>query len=283
MNFLNYVKLARIEKPLAILFLFAPCILGIVLANKINPIDINYFYYLSLFLVGSILMRSAGCVINDLIDVKYDKKVSRTKNRILASDKISKKSAIIFTILLLAPSLLILLQLNFKAIIIGLFSFVLILLYPYMKRITYYPQVFLGITFNIGCIISFIAINNELRFEALLLYLALILWTLLYDTIYAFQDLEDDIKIGVKSSAIIFKNNPKKILKILNFIIFLIFIFIGYSLNFRFEYYLAILVADLYSNKLIQSCDFNEPSSCLKTFKNNIFFILIIILAFVIS
>lgn len=279
MNFGNYIKLARLDKPAGILLLFLPCLFGILIAAKYPSDNINFFYFTLLFLVGSILMRSAGCVINDILDAKFDEKVSRTKNRKIASKEVSKKSAIIFTILLLIPSLVILLQFNTSAIIAGLLSFILVIIYPLTKRFTYFPQIFLGLAFNIGAIVAPIAILNIITAEMIFLYIALVIWTLIYDTIYAFQDIEDDLKIGVKSTTMIFKNNPKTILKSLNFAMFLLFILLGYSLTLKWEYYLGILVADLYLNKLILNCDYTDPKKCLSVFKKNINFGLILALA----
>ena len=228
-------------------------------------------------------MRSAGCVINDICDAKFDQQVSRTQNRPIANNQISRKSAIIFTIILLIPSLVILLQFNQKTIIAGFFSFILVLAYPLMKRITYFPQIFLGLTFNIGALIAPIAILNKVSAEMIFLYIALVIWTIIYDSIYAFQDIEDDMKIGVKSTTFIFKENPKNILKSLNFVMFLLLLLTGYSLTLGWEYYVTILVADIYLNNLITKCDYDNPESCLKIFKKNIYFGLLLALAFLLG
>jgi len=279
MNSKNYIKLARLDKPAGILLLFLPCLFGTLLSLKYPSNDINIIYYLILFFFGSVLMRSAGCVINDISDVKFDKNVARTKNRKIANNEVSKKSAIFFTVALLIPSLVILLQFNNKAITAGLLSFILVLIYPLTKRVTYFPQIFLGLTFNIGAIVAPIAIINQVTAEMVFLYIALVIWTVIYDTIYAFQDIEDDIKIGVKSTTLIFQKNPKGILKVLNFIMFLILLLIGYSLSLKWEYYMGIFVADIYLNSLIVKCDYTNPKSCLDSFKKNIYFGLLIALA----
>lgn len=283
MNFKNYIKLARLDKPAGILLLFLPCLFGLLLSLKYPSDDVNIINYTLLFFFGSVLMRSAGCVINDIFDVKFDQKVSRTKNRKIANNDVSKKSAIFFTVALLIPSLVILLQFNTKAITAGLFSFILVLLYPLAKRVTYFPQIFLGLTFNIGALIAPIAILNFITAEMFFLYFALIIWTVIYDTIYAFQDIEDDIKIGVKSTTLVFQNNPKSILKGLNFSMFILFILIGYSLSLNWAYYVSILLADLYLNSLIIKCDYKNPSNCLYTFKKNIYFGFIIAFAILIG
>lgn len=283
MNFRNYLKLARVDKPVGILLLFLPCLFGVLISLQYPYNNVNITYYLLLFFFGSILMRSAGCVINDICDAKFDRQVSRTKDRQIANNVISQKSAIIFTIILLIPSLAILLQFNQKTIIAGFLSFLLVLAYPLMKRITYFPQIFLGLTFNIGALIAPIAILNKITAEMIFLYVSLVIWTIIYDSIYAFQDIEDDMKIGVKSTTLIFKGNPKNILKSLNFVMFLLLLLTGYSLSLEWEYYITILVADIYLNNLIIKCDYNDPKSCLQIFKKNIYFGLLLALAFLLG
>ena len=154
-------------------------------------------------------MRSAGCVYNDIIDKKIDQQVKRTKSRPVASNKVSILNAWLLTILLSFLSLIILFQFNNTAILFGLSSGLLIILYPFMKRITYWPQLFLGIVFNWGVILTFLVFDKNINLEIILIYFSAILWTLGYDTIYGLQDIEDDLKINVKSTAIKFKNNIK--------------------------------------------------------------------------
>jgi len=285
MKFIDYAKLMRLNKPFGITLLFLPCLFGVVLTIK-QLEEINYFLiqnYIALFFVGSGLMRSAGCVINDLFDEKFDQKVARTKARKIASKEVSKVEALMIIFILLSFSLAILLQFNYNTILCGVFSLLLVVLYPLMKRITYYPQLFLGLTFNIGIIIASLAIVNKITFEALILYLAAIIWTLIYDTIYGFQDIEDDMKIGVKSTSIKFRDNPKRILLSLNFIMFVVFIFLGYIGEFKPGYFIVILLLDLYLNCQIKKIDFKNPKSCLKAFKKNFWAGLLILLALILA
>ena len=156
-------------------------------------------------------MRSAGCVINDLFDKKFDEKILRTKNRPLASGKVSRFEALILLGLLLILGFVILLQFNFKTILSGFFALALVATYPLMKRVTHYPQIFLGLTFNFGILMSGLVFLEKITLDFIILYIAGIIWTVIYDTIYAYRDIEDDLKIGVKSTAIKFICEIQKI------------------------------------------------------------------------
>ena len=205
----NFINVTRLNKPIGFLLLFWPCSWGLSLALYFNG-DLNIFlYYLFLFFCGSVLMRSAGCIINDIVDEKIDKKVFRTKNRPIASGLLSKKLAWIYTLILCSLAFLILIQFNFLTICLGIFSMTFVFSYPFMKRYTYFPQLFLAIVFNFSILISWTAAKGIFDNQSLLLYLACIFWTLGYDTIYAYQDKEDDKKIGVKSLAIYLEQNIK--------------------------------------------------------------------------
>jgi 4-hydroxybenzoate polyprenyltransferase len=211
---ISYLKLSRINNPVGIFLLLLPCFCAIALVVKILP-DPNYFILtkiLLLFTIGAILMRSAGCVINDLLDAKFDVKVARTKNRPIALGLISKIEALIFLFLLLVFAFIILMQFNLKTIITGILAFFLVLIYPLSKRITYFPQIILGFTFNLGVFMASFTILNDISCGIIILFLIHLVWTIIYDTIYAFQDLEDDLKIGTKSTAIAFGIKAKIIL-----------------------------------------------------------------------
>lgn len=238
---------------------------------------------LFLFFCGAIIMRSAGCVINDLLDVKFDERVERTRNRPLAAKEISKKNALIFLAFLLACGLIILLKFNLKTILCGIFALALVFAYPMMKRITYYPQIFLGLTFNFGVILSSTALLDQITLSAVILYLALVIWTLIYDTIYAFQDIEDDLRIGVKSSAIAFLQQPRKILNLLSLVMFLLLIILGGLQSFNIRYFITISIAVIYLSYKITNCDFKNPAACLKLFKENVGIGILIALAILVG
>ena len=211
----NYIYLMRLNKPTGFLLLFWPCSWGMAYNLNFLPISSQWFYYLFLFFAGSILMRSAGCIYNDIVDKEIDKKVERTKNRPLASGKINLRNAWILILILCFLSLIILFQLNNKTILFGLSVIFIVLLYPFAKRFTYWPQLILGIVFNFGIILSWLSLNENFMTGIILLYLSGIMWTVGYDTIYALQDVVDDKKIGVKSLALLFDKKTYQFLYII--------------------------------------------------------------------
>ena len=204
-----FIQLTRLNRPIGIMLLFWPCIWGLTLGYFFGTETTLYLKYIILFFLGSVLMRSAGCIFNDIVDRDFDKKVRRTRVRPIASGKISAVEAFIYIILLCSVALLILLQFNLLTITLGMSSMVLAFTYPFMKRLTYWPQLFLGLTFNWGIIMGWTSITNSISIEPIVLYLSAIFWTLGYDTIYGLQDIHDDEIIGVKSTSIKFKNNVK--------------------------------------------------------------------------
>jgi len=210
-RFQAYAILARLDRPIGIWLLLLPSLWSLVLAsgtqNFINAGQLLWLCFL--FTCGAIVMRSAGCVINDLWDRKFDAQVSRTKTRPLASGQLTPVQALKFLALLLSAGLWILLSLNHMTMFLGLLVLPLILLYPLMKRVTHWPQAVLGLTFNFGALMGWSAVTHTLEWQALLLYSAGVLWTLGYDTIYAHQDAEDDALLGLKSTALRFGQNTK--------------------------------------------------------------------------
>ena len=204
-----FIELTRLNKPIGFMLLFWPCSWGLAYAHTINPNLDLFSHYLILFFLGSVLMRSAGCIVNDIVDKDFDKKVNRTKSRPIASGKISVAHSLIYVIILCIIAFYILLQFNMLTIVLGMSSMLLAFTYPFMKRITYWPQLFLGITFNWGIIMAWAAMNNNISVEIIILYASAIFWTLGYDTIYGAQDMSDDEIIGLKSTAIKFKENIK--------------------------------------------------------------------------
>ena len=229
-------------------------------------------------------MRSAGCIINDVFDKDFDAKVFRTKNRPLASGKISVKIAIIYAFSLCFLALLVLLNFNFDTIIISLASMPLAFSYPLMKRFTYWPQLFLGITFNYGVLVGWTSINGEISLIPILLYLGAIFWTLGYDTIYGFQDIEDDEIIGVKSTSLKFKKNPKKFLSLCYFIFIFFFLITGLKLDFNYYFFIIIIMITLHLFFIqIFNFDINNKAKCLEIFKSNNFLGLLILICILIG
>ncbi len=274
-----FIKLTRLEKPIGYMLLFWPCAWGLTLAYDFTSNLNNYFFYLLLFFLGAVLMRSAGCIVNDILDKEFDKKVFRTKNRPIASGQISIKVAIFFTIVLCLLALFVLLNFNQFTIILALGSMPLAFTYPLMKRFTYWPQLFLGVTFNYGLILSWTAIRGEIDIVPIIFYLGAIFWTLGYDTIYGYQDIRDDEIIGLKSTSIKFKGKEKKFLfTCYAFFLFMFFVG-GYLMKLNNTYYILTIIPFIhlffYQMKTFNSKD---PMSCLKVFKSNNFFGLIIFL-----
>jgi 4-hydroxybenzoate polyprenyltransferase len=278
-NQLNlFIELIRLKKPIGFMLLFWPCAWGLTIAYDFNQNLEKYFCFLFLFLIGAILMRSAGCIINDIVDSDFDKKVKRTKNRPIASGKVSKIKGFAYAMVLCGIAFLVLIQFNKFTILMALFSMPLAFTYPLMKRFTYWPQLFLGITFNYGLILAWISITSEISIIPILFYFGAIFWTLGYDTIYGFQDIKDDEIIGVKSASIKFKNEPKKIL-FFSYFIFLVSLFLlGILMNFKTQYYLFLSVPMAHLIIQVKNLDVSLPKVCLKIFKSNNYLGLLILI-----
>ena len=271
MNQINlFIELTRLKRPIGFMLLFWPCLWGLTLVYDFNSDLFNYFFYCALFLSGSILMRSAGCIVNDIADKNFDKKVERTKNRPITSGKVSVKLASTYALLLCGIAFLVLINFNNFTILMALISMPLAFTYPLMKRITYWPQLFLGITFNYGLILAWISISNEISIIPIILYLGAIFWTLGYDTIYGFQDIRDDEIIGVKSTSIKFKNDPKKILFI-SYSLFIISLFlVGISMEFKIYYFLFMIIPILHLLVFqVKKLNTSLTMDCLVKFKSN--------------
>ena len=264
-----FIQLTRLNKPIGFLLLFWPCLWGVTLGYYFNSESDLYLKYIILFFMGSVLMRSAGCIVNDIVDKDFDKKVERTKKRPIASGKISIFNAIIYAVFLCLLAFIILLQFNFLTIILGIGSMSLAFAYPFMKRITYWPQLFLGLTFNWGIIMGWTSLTNNISIEPLMLYIAAIFWTLGYDTIYGLQDMHDDEIIGVKSTSIKFKNNVKVFVgSCYGLFVFLILVmlFIMEINKYLFLLSIPFIISLIYQMKLFKA---TNSESCLAAFKNN--------------
>ena len=283
MNHINhFLELTRLKRPIGYMLLFWPCAWGLTLAYDFTSNYDLYFFYLILFFLGSVFMRSAGCIINDIADKKIDQKVSRTKNRPIASGKISNILGLVYAAILCFCALLVLINFNNLTIILAFCSMPLAFTYPLMKRFTYWPQLFLGITFNYGLILGWTSIENEISIIPLVLYLGAIFWTLGYDTIYGYQDIADDEIIGVKSTSIKFKNNPKSFLFICYTITILSYLSLGYLMNVNYFFYVGALLM-IFHLFFYQLKSFNSKNvdNCLKVFKsNNLFGFIVLIFIF---
>ena len=271
MKHLNlFIELTRIKKPIGFMLLFWPCAWGLTIAYDFTKNLNQYFLYLILFFLGSVLMRSAGCIVNDISDKEFDKKVSRTKQRPIASGKISIKLALIYSAVLCFLALLVLLNFNTLTIIVAFGSMPLAFSYPLMKRYTYWPQLFLGITFNYGLILGWICIKDQLNIIPIILYFGAIFWTLGYDTIYGFQDIKDDEIIGVKSTSIKFKNIPYLFLTICYLVFLISIIIIGIIFKFHYIFFMSLLllIYHLFFRQ-INNLNIKIKKNCLNIFKSN--------------
>ena len=277
LNVKLFIELTRLNKPIGYMLLFWPCIWGLTIAYEFTSELETYFFYILLFFLGAVLMRSAGCIVNDITDKNFDKLVERTKNRPIASGKVSVKLASFYSFILCGIAFLVLINFNFFTIWMALLSMPLAFSYPLMKRFTYWPQLFLGITFNYGLVLAWISVTNEISILPIIFYFGAIFWTLGYDTIYGYQDIKDDEIIGVKSTSIKFKNDPKKFISFCYLIFIGALILVGLLMNFNYFYFLFLFlpIGHLIFFQ-IYKLNVNEPLDCLFKFKSNNFLGLLI-------
>lgn len=273
-----YAVLMRLDRPVGWWLLLLPGWWSIVLAaGGIRQMDMRAWWIFLLFFIGAIVMRGAGCVVNDLWDCAYDRKIERTAGRPLASGAVGRMQAFVFLALLLVVGLIILLQMNRLTFVLGICSLPLIAVYPLMKRITWWPQFFLGLTFNFGALMGWAAITGNTGLPAVLLYAGGILWTLGYDTIYAHQDREDDLMAGVKSTALKFGPDSKKFVSVCYAIALLLFL-LALILSGKPYAGLLILLPALHAVWQVRSWNMDNPASSLKVFRSNRDFGLLVLL-----
>tara|TARA_A100001015_G_C15035596_1_gene736042 strand:- start:3229 stop:4083 length:855 start_codon:yes stop_codon:yes gene_type:complete len=274
-----FIELTRLNKPIGFMLLFWPCSWGLALANSLSQNHNLYYLYLILFFLGSVLMRSAGCIFNDIVDKDFDKKVKRTKKRPITSGKITILRSFIYVVFLCLIALVILLQFNLTTILLGLSSMILAFSYPFMKRITYWPQLFLGITFNWGILMAWTSMGNEITLNILLLYLSAIFWTLGYDTIYGAQDMSDDEIIGLKSTSLKFKKNMKSFVFACYFLSVALsacLLINNFGINLTTLFFIIFIMTLIYQLKIFKK---DNPAKCLAAFKLNNFSGLVLLLS----
>jgi 4-hydroxybenzoate polyprenyltransferase len=260
-----YLKLIRFDRPIGTLLLLWPALWGLWLAaDGVPPLK-----YIIIFSLGVFLMRSAGCVINDIADRKFDGKVKRTKNRPLASKQLPVLNAMIIFVVLMLMAVVLLIFLNSLSIKVALVAAFFAVTYPFMKRYTYLPQIYLGIAFALSIPMAYAQLTNNIPAEAWLLFIANIFWTTAYDTMYAMVDREDDEKIGVKSTAILFGDLDIVMIHIIQAFMLIVLLLLGKKLDLNMYYYAGILGAVIlfvYQNYLLRSRDTNNY---FKAFLNN--------------
>jgi 4-hydroxybenzoate polyprenyltransferase len=275
----NYWVLARFDRPIGTLILLWPALWALWLASDGKP-DI---LVLTVITLGVIVMRAAGCVINDYADRDFDPHVERTKTRPIAAGKIKPKFALIFFVVLCAIAFGLVLLLNTLTIKLSFIGAFLAASYPFMKRYTHLPQAYLGIAFGWAVPMAFAAQMNTIPPVAWVLYLAVTLWALVYDTMYAMVDKDDDLKIGVKSTAILFGNYERHIMAVLQCVILLLLFIVGELQNLGTFYYLSLLIAagfSVYQQKLIFH---REKTACFRAFLNNNWFGLVVFLGLLLN
>ena len=284
-----YLQLMRLDKPVGIWLLLLPCwwglVLGGILSDRVWDTQSYFFaaWLFVLFSAGAVVMRAAGCIINDFWDRDIDAKVERTRGRPLASGAISKMQAFLLLCLLLLVGLLVLLQLNVLAIALGILSLGLVVTYPLMKRVTWWPQAFLGVTFNWGILMGAAAVAGELKWQVILLYFTAIFWTLSYDTIYAHQDIEDDARIGVKSTALRFKAHAKRFVALCNALFVFGLYCVGAFAHLSWLYFFGVAAVALHLLWQMAYWKPAKPQNCLMMFRANVMIGLIVFAAFLVA
>jgi len=275
-----YMMLMRLDRPNGSWLLMMPCWWSITLAAENTWPDLRL---LVLFALGAFIMRGAGCVMNDIADRDFDGQVARTANRPIPSGLVSVRNAILFAGLLCLLGLAILVQLNLFAIGIGILSLVTVLIYPYMKRFTYWPQLFLGIAINWGALLGWAAVRGELGLVPGLLYLGGIFWTLGYDTMYGHQDKEDDIRVGIKSAALRLGDATPAWMVFFYVTAVVLIGAAGWFAGLNAYFYPALLAASLHLVWQVVTLDIHNPKNCLQRFSSNRDFGILVFLAFLIG
>ena len=267
-----WLQLMRLDRPVGTWLLFWPCVFGLLLgaaAEERRFLEWRDYYYVILFAVGALVMRGAGCAFNDIIDRNIDAQVARTRGRPIASGAISPMQALILLAALCLIGLVILLQFNWFAVALGTASLLLVAAYPFMKRITWWPQAWLGLTFNWGALLGFAAQTGRLDLGVAMLYAGLIFWTLGYDTIYAHQDKDDDELIGVKSTARLFGADSRKWILRFYAIAFTLILAAGFTEHAGWPFAFVMLGAGAHLLWQVRTLDINNSENCLRVFRSN--------------
>ena len=275
----QYALLARLNKPIGIFLLLWPTLWALWIAAEGTP-DLGV---LTVFVLGVVLMRSAGCVINDYADREIDPRVNRTKDRPIASGRVSADEAMLLFMGLCFTAFLLVLTMNTFTILLSLGGVMLAAIYPFMKRYTHMPQIVLGMAFGWAVPMSFAAQTNEVPKIAWLIYVVTVLWAVIYDTMYAMADRMDHLKIGVKSTAILFGDADKVIIGILQAMMLVALYLVGKQAQFGWEYQIAVSIAAIlmiYHQYLIR---YRQPAQCISAFLNNNWLGLVIFVGIIIS
>lgn len=272
----KYARLMRLDKPIGSMLLMLPCLWTIGFAT--NTFTQKLAFSL-LFAFGSMVIRSAGCIINDIIDRNFDNKVERTKNRPLANKEVSLKEAYLLLFILLTIAFSLLMFLPKIAILVGMMSIIPIVIYPFLKRYTYYPQVFLGFLFNLGIIMAWATVASAFSLVPVLIYISAVSWTVAYDTIYALQDKQDDLKVGVKSLAIKLGEAANQVVWVLYRIAACCLFIVGLITYMNWGYYILMGLATYHLYWQAETVDIHDPKDAGKKFRSNLQYGLLVLLA----
>ena len=261
----SFFRLARFDKPIGILLLLWPTMSALWLASNGFP-DANI---LMIFIIGVVVMRSAGCVINDLVDSDIDKHVERTRRRPLATGELSTKEALVFLLFLLSIALCLAIVLGFKVVAWSLGGLVLTIIYPFCKRFIKSPQVILGLTFSWSIPMAYVACGTEFNLSMFFLWVGVLIWIVVYDTFYALVDIDDDLKTGVFSTAILFGDKVSFITSLSQIIVLLVWAYLGTILEMSLIYFLMLIVVLLffYRQQLLISA--REKKDCFRAFNES--------------
>jgi len=265
----SYMRLIRADRPIGTWLLLLPCLWSVSIASHAVQGITPDAGFITLFAIGAFVMRGAGCVVNDLWDRDIDGKVARTAARPIASGEVPVRAALIFLVCLLAMGFAVLVQFNTATIFLGAASLVLVAVYPLMKRITYWPQAFLGLTFNWGALLAWCAVEGTVGWTAVLLYAAGFFWTLGYDTVYGHQDKEDDVLVGVKSASIKLGRNTRPFVALVYAFALSLLASAGVGAGMGWFYFLMLAAAALQFVWQVVTLDIDAPKNCLTRFKSN--------------
>ncbi|KIE06151.1 4-hydroxybenzoate polyprenyltransferase-like prenyltransferase [Candidatus Jidaibacter acanthamoeba] len=272
----KYARLMRLDKPVGSLLLMLPCLWSIGFATSSF---LQKIIFSLLFAFGAMVTRSAGCIINDIVDKNFDAKIERTKTRPLASNEVSLKEAYILLCMLLAIAFFLLMFLPKAAVFIGIVSIIPIVIYPFLKRYTYYPQVFLGFVFNLGVIMAWAAVSPTFSLIPLLVYISAVSWTVAYDTIYALQDKKDDLEVGVKSLAIKLGDAASQVIWVLYRIAAICLFIVGLNTHMNWGFYILMGLATYHLYWQAETVDIHDPNDAGKKFRSNLQYGLLVLLA----
>jgi len=264
-----YLRLARLDRPIGAWLLLFPCWWSLAMAELSHGQPYPNLWWLFLFAVGALVMRGAGCAWNDIVDRDYDALTARGAGRPIPSGQLSVAAALIFAGALSLIGLLVLIQFNGFAILLGMASLLLVAVYPFMKRLTYWPQVVLGLAFNWGALMGWAAANGSLDLPPLLLYVGAVLWTIGYDTIYAHQDREDDLMLGLKSTALTFGEHTKSWVGGLYTAAVVLWAIAGFLAGAHLIFFFAAALVSLQMSWQVTTLDTDDAANCLRRFRSN--------------